>query len=48
MNSGGRVRMLNYDGDRMEWKEKAEKIVNEMCEKLLTNTVIEDYKVNFK
>ena len=29
-------------------KEKAEKIVNEMCEKLLTNTVIEDYKVNFK
>jgi phosphoribosylformylglycinamidine synthase subunit PurS len=29
-------------------KKKAEKIVNEMCEKLLTNTVIEDYKVNFK
>ena len=29
-------------------KEKAEKIVNEMCEKLLSNTIIEDYKVNFK
>ena len=28
--------------------KKAEKIVNEICKKLLTNTVIEDYKINYK
>ena len=27
-------------------KKKAEKIISEMCEKLLANTVIEDYKIN--
>ena len=27
-------------------KEKAEKVINEFCEKLLANTVIEDYKIN--
>ena len=26
-------------------EKKAEKIVNEICEKLLANTVIEDYKI---
>ena len=29
-------------------KEKAEKVINEFCEKLLANTVIEDYKINYK
>ena len=29
-------------------KEKAKKIVEEICKKLLTNTVIEDYKINLK
>ena len=29
-------------------KEKAKKIVEEICEKLLTNTVIEDYTINLK
>jgi len=29
-------------------KNKAEKIIKEFCEKLLANTVIEDYSVNFK
>ena len=29
-------------------KNKAEKIIDEICKKLLTNTVIEDYTVNFK
>ena len=29
-------------------KSTAEKITEEICEKLLTNTVIEDYKINFK
>ena len=29
-------------------KEKARKIVEEICNKLLTNVVIEDYTVNFK
>ena len=29
-------------------KNKAEKITKEICEKLLTNTVIEDYTINFK
>ena len=29
-------------------KEKARKIVEEICNKLLTNIVIEDYTVNFK
>ena len=27
-------------------KEKAKKIVEEICKKLLTNIVIEDYKIN--
>ncbi len=27
-------------------KEKAKKIVNEVCQKLITNTIIEDYKIN--
>ena len=27
-------------------KEKAKKIVEEICEKLLTNVVIEDYSIN--
>ena len=26
----------------------AKKIINEICEKLLANTVIEDYKINYK
>ncbi len=29
-------------------EKKAEKIVSEICEKLLANTVIEDYKINYK
>ena len=29
-------------------KEKARKIVEEICNKLLSNVVIEDYTVNFK
>jgi phosphoribosylformylglycinamidine synthase len=29
-------------------KDKAKKIIGEICEKLLTNTIIEDYKINFK
>ena len=29
-------------------KEKAKKIAEEICKKLLTNIVIEDYKINFK
>ena len=29
-------------------KEKAKKIIEEICKKLLTNIVIEDYTVNFK
>ena len=29
-------------------KEKAKKMVEEICKKLLTNTVIEDYKINLK
>ena len=28
-------------------KEKAKKIVEEICKKLLTNVVIEDYTINF-
>ena len=29
-------------------KEKAKKIVEEICKKLLTNIVIEDYTINYK
>ena len=29
-------------------KEKAKKIVEEICKKLLTNVVIEDYKIDLK
>ena len=29
-------------------KEKAKKIIKEICEKLLTNIVIEDYTINLK
>ena len=29
-------------------KKKAEKIIEEICKKLLTNTVIEEYKINYK
>ncbi len=29
-------------------KKKAEKIISEICEKLLANTVIEDYKINYR
>ena len=29
-------------------KKKAKKIVEEICKKLLTNVVIEDYTINFK
>ena len=29
-------------------KNKAEKIIEEICKKLLTNTVIEDYTINYK
>ena len=29
-------------------KEKAKKIVEEICKKLLSNIVIEDYKINYK
>ena len=29
-------------------KEKAKKIIEEICKKLLTNVVIEDYKINFE
>ena len=29
-------------------KEKAKKIAEEICKKLLTNIVIEDYKINYK
>jgi phosphoribosylformylglycinamidine synthase subunit PurS len=28
-------------------KEKAKKIIDEICKKLLTNVIIEDYKINF-
>ena len=28
--------------------EKAKKIIEEICKKLLTNVVIEDYKINIK
>ena len=33
-----------YEND----KEKAKKIIEEICKKLLTNVVIEDYKINFE
>ena len=29
-------------------KEKAKKVAEEICEKLLTNVVIEDYKIDLK
>ena len=29
-------------------KDSAEKLVKEICEKLLTNVVIEDYKITYK
>jgi len=29
-------------------KKKAKKIISEICEKLLANTVIEDYKINYR
>ena len=29
-------------------KNKAEKVTKEICEKLLTNTVIENYTINFE
>jgi len=29
-------------------KQKAEKIIEEICKNLLTNTVIEDYTINYK
>ena len=29
-------------------KDQAEKIIKEICEKLLTNVVIEDYKITYK
>tara|TARA_B100001123_G_scaffold394020_1_gene474482 strand:+ start:440 stop:679 length:240 start_codon:yes stop_codon:yes gene_type:complete len=29
-------------------KEKAQKIIDEICKKLLSNTIIEDYTINFK
>ena len=29
-------------------KNKAEKVIEEICEKLLTNTVIEDYTIHYK
>ena len=29
-------------------KEKAKKIIDDVCKKLLANTVVEDYKVDFK
>ena len=29
-------------------KERAKKIIDDICKKLLTNVVIEDYSVNFK
>ena len=29
-------------------KEKAKKIVEEICKKLLSNTIIEDYTINYK
>ena len=29
-------------------KDKAKKIIDEICKKLLTNIVIEDYTINFK
>ena len=31
-----------------EDKEKAKKIIEEVCKKLLTNIVIEDYNISFK
>ncbi len=29
-------------------KEKAKKIIDEICKKLLSNTIIEDYTINIK
>ena len=29
-------------------KNKVNKIIEDICQKLLTNTVIEDYKINYK
>jgi phosphoribosylformylglycinamidine synthase len=29
-------------------KDKAKKIIDEICQKLLTNVVIEDYTINFE
>ena len=29
-------------------EKKAEKIIEEICKKLLTNTIIEDYTINYK
>ncbi len=29
-------------------KNKTEKIINEFCEKLLANTIIENYTINYK
>jgi len=29
-------------------EKKAEKIINEICQKLLANTVIEDYKIDYR
>ena len=36
------IELYEYD------KEKSKKIAEEICKKLLTNIVIEDYKINFK
>ena len=44
------VRQVKYFDIEIEEtdKEKAKKIVEEICKKLLTNIVIEDYTINLK
>ena len=38
------LKNMGYEID----KNKAKTIIEEICKKLLTNTVIEDYKINYK
>ena len=41
------VQFLKFNKLSENNKEKAKEIVDEICKKLLTNVIIEDYKINF-
>ena len=47
INNVRQGKFFEFDIEETDEK-KAKKIVNEICEKLLANTVIEDYKINYK